>query len=537
MTTSDPIIRSITLPKINGTQEAILTSRNLLFVGANGAGKTRLGTWFEFSSPERAQVLRISAQKSLSMPDSTTPMSIDLAERILLFGHPTDMGNKAHYKFQNKPATSQLNDFEKLMVFLFSDETEQNAKYKSAQREATQRIHPPLTRLDLIKNAWEKVLPHRELVIGGLRIQTQVRGDPQKIYNSSEMSDGERVIFYLLGQCMAAPANGIIVVDEPELHLHKSVQTPLWAEVERLRPDCLFVYLTHDVDFAAAQHGAQKVWLKAFDGTAWDWEMIVGVDYLPDELLIEVLGSRKPVVFVEGEAGSDDVSLYREILPQFLVIPRGSCSQVIQSTKALRSNSHLHRLTVYGLVDRDRMLSPEIQALEADGIFTLEVAEVENLFCTKEILEIVSKRLERNATDDFSAITTFVFSKLKSEIDTQISLRVVAEIKFRLNLFDANAMGSQALNTALSNLVNGVDVDALYTQFAAEFNAVIEAQDYSGLLRIYNRKSMASQICGALGLKAGELTDLVIRLARTSCAPQIRSAVGPYLGNFANVET
>lgn len=47
-----------------------------------------------------------------------------------------------------------------------------------------------------------------------------------KIYNSSEMSDGERVIFYLIGQCLAVPENGIIVIDEPELHLHKSVQIP-----------------------------------------------------------------------------------------------------------------------------------------------------------------------------------------------------------------------------------------------------------------------------------------------------------------------
>src|SRR5690606_2967265 len=160
-----------------------------------------------------------------------------------------------------------------------------------------------------VKQAWERILPHRELVVGGLRIQTRVRGDASKIYNSSEMSDGERVIFYLIGQCLAAPQNGVIVIDEPELHLHKSVQAPLWAEIERLRPDCLFVYLTHDVDFAVAQEGAQRVWLKSFDGTSWDWELIEDKDDLPDDLLIEVLGSRKPVVFVEGVNGSHDVSL------------------------------------------------------------------------------------------------------------------------------------------------------------------------------------------------------------------------------------
>ena len=237
-----PVTRSITLPRRDGANQTITTSRNLLFVGANGSGKTRLGAWLDINSPDQVRVFRISAQKSLAMPDTTTPTSIDLAEQDLVFGSAGAGSNKAH-RWQNKPATFFLNDFQKLMVFLFSDETEENAKFKVAQRHSASKVEPPLTRMDKLKQAWESILPHRELVVGGLRIQTQVRGDASKIYNSSEMSDGERVIFYLIGQCLAGPPNGIIVIDEPELHLHKSVQAPLWAEIERLRPDCLFVYL------------------------------------------------------------------------------------------------------------------------------------------------------------------------------------------------------------------------------------------------------------------------------------------------------
>lgn len=199
-----PVTRSITLPRRGEADQKITTGRNLLFVGANGAGKTRLGSWLDMSSPEQARVFRISAQKSLSMPDTTTPTSIDLAEQDLVFGNP-NAGQNKNYRWENKPATFFLNDFQKLMVFLFSDETEENAKFKVAQRRSASKIEPPLTRMDRVKQAWERILPHRELVVGGLRIQTQVRGDASKIYNSSEMSDGERVIFYLIGQCLAAP--------------------------------------------------------------------------------------------------------------------------------------------------------------------------------------------------------------------------------------------------------------------------------------------------------------------------------------------
>jgi len=529
---TNPITRSITLPRRGEVDQEVTTNRNLLFVGANGSGKTRLGTWLDMNSPDQARVFRISAQKSLAMPDTSTPMSIDIAEQDLLFGSKY-AGNNKNHRWQNKPATFSLDDFQKLMVFLFSDETEENAKFKIAQRQSVSKIEPPLTRMDKVKQVWERILPHRELVISGLRIQTQVRDDPSKIYNSSEMSDGERVIFYLIGQCLAAPKDGIIVIDEPELHLHKSVQAPLWAEIESLRLDCLFVYLTHDVDFAVAQEGAQRIWLKAFDGTSWDWELIEDNVDLPDDLLIEVLGSRKPVVFVEGVNGSHDVSLYREILTGFLVIPRGSCETVIQAVRALRSNNQLHHLQVYGLIDRDRRTAPEIAALQADNIYTLDVAEVENLFCTQEILEIVSARLARDAAADFNQAVTQVFKQLKSEIDTQLSLRVIAEIKFKLNCFDASARGVPALSTALQKLTQDINIPALYAQFDGELQTLINAADYRGLLRFYNRKALPNQIGNALGLKPGELVELVVRLARTDARYSIAAAIKPYLGAFA----
>ncbi len=467
------------------------------------------------------------------MPDTTTTTSIDLAEQDLIFGHP-NAGQNKNNRWQNKPATFFLNDFQKLMVFLFSDETEANAKFKAAQRLAIDKIEPPLTRMDKLKETWERILPHRELVVGGLKIQTKVRGDAGKIYNSSEMSDGERVIFYLIGQCLAAPQDGVIIIDEPELHLHKSVQAPLWAEIERLRPDCLFVYLTHDVEFAVAQEGAQRVWLKSFDGASWDWELIEENDDLPDDLLIEVLGSRKPVIFVEGINGSHDVSLYREIFAGFLVIPRGSCDQVIQAVRALRSNNQLHHLQIFGLIDRDRRTAQEISALQNDHIFTLDVAEVENLFCTREILELVSARLARDATCDFNDVVAHVFNQLRTEIDTQVSLRVIAEVKFKLNCFDAAARGPIALSDSLLRLTQSIDIQSLYRQFHDDFEKVIIENDYRGLLRLYNRKSLANQIGGALGLKKDELAELVIRLARTDARADVASAIKPYLGAFAS---
>ncbi len=524
--------RTLTLPRANGATESIETTQSLLFVGANGSGKTRLGTWIEIQSPQRELVHRISAQKSLSMPDSTTPVAIDLAEKNLLFGNPGWTYQNKQNKWGGRPATTLLSDYEKLMAYLFSDETEENAKFKITYKASKTRIDPPVTKIDLLKEVWEKILPHRELLIGGLRVQTRVRNQAEKIYNSSEMSDGERVIFYLIGQCLAAPENGIIVIDEPELHLHKSVQAPLWSEIEKLRSDCFFIYLTHDVDFAAAKEGTARIWLKSFDGTSWEWEIIKSDENLPDDLLLEVIGSRKPVVFVEGDNGSYDVSLYRELLPGFLVIPRGSCSQVIQSVKALKANAQLHHLTVFGVIDRDRRVPDEIAALEADSIFVLTVAEVENLFCTEGIIKIASQRLARDPNADFQTVSNEIFKRLQIELDTQISLRVASEIRFQLSKFDQSVKGQGPLSTALNELTHSIDVKKIYSDFQEDFSKIIATHDYEKLLSIYNRKSLATQASGALGLKSGELPELILRLARSGDRDAIRDALKNYFGGF-----
>ncbi len=525
-------MKELILPKGNN-EECIETLQVVLFVGANGSGKTRLGVWIDVTSPQKEKVYRISAQRSLSLPDSTTPKSAQEAEENLLFGsHPHAGSRDKMYRWNGKPATNFQSDYKALMVYLFSDETEDNAKYKNESKESEVRIVPSITKIDRVKELWERILPHRELIIGGLRIQTRVKGQENKVYKSSEMSDGERVIFYLIGQCLAAPKDGIIIIDEPELHLHKSVQSPLWDAIEKLRDDCTFVYLTHDVDFAATKESAKKVWVKSFDGRNWDWEIINEDENLPDDLLIEVLGSRKPVVFVEGKNGSLDVSLYRELLSNFLVMPRGSCTQVIQSVRALRANTQIHRLDVYGLIDRDRRGEDEIKKLEEYFVYVLGVAEVENLFCTKEILEIVSTRLARNPVEDFQKVSNTIYGRLQSEIDRQVSLRVSSEIKFRLNMFDTSQEREDAINSALQDLMANIDVKQMYSDIYELYSNVLHNKDYEQLLALYNQKSLSSQISNSLGLANKSLPETVIRLVRGDCKASITNALKRHFGNF-----
>ncbi|WP_302233705.1 AAA family ATPase [uncultured Adlercreutzia sp.] len=106
------------------------------------------------------------------------------------------------------------------------------------------------------------------------------------------MSDGERSVLYLAAQVLCVPENKTLIIDEPEVHLHPSLMGRLWRALESARPDCLFVFITHDVQFAALHKDSPRIWVKSFDGANWDWDFIPNSD-LPEQLLLELLGNRK----------------------------------------------------------------------------------------------------------------------------------------------------------------------------------------------------------------------------------------------------
>ena len=73
------------------------------------------------------------------------------------------------------------------------------------------------------------------------------------------MSVGERSVLYLAAQVLRVPESKIIIMDEPEVHLHPSLMGYLWDALEKVRPDCLFIYITHDVDFVTSRRASDTI--------------------------------------------------------------------------------------------------------------------------------------------------------------------------------------------------------------------------------------------------------------------------------------
>jgi ATPase subunit of ABC transporter with duplicated ATPase domains len=243
-----PLSGSIQVPTFQGTiRVSVNAGASVVFIGANGAGKTRLGVLLDTSlSQNNIEVHRIAAHRSLVLNPAVVPPSLEIATNRLFYGH--DSGgyqNKRGFRFQQKPETALLSDFDHVLTALYAENNDVSIAYRqSALSSGGQLNSPPPAKIDTLKDIWEKVLPHRKLVILGGNLKTKTpEGDE---YSASDMSDGERVTFYLIAQALLAKPNTLLIFDEPELHINRSILAKLWDEIESSRPDCCFLYITHE---------------------------------------------------------------------------------------------------------------------------------------------------------------------------------------------------------------------------------------------------------------------------------------------------
>ena len=243
---------------------------------------------------------------------------------------------------------------------------------------------------------------------------------------------------------------------------------------------------------------------------------------------VEILGSRKPVLFIEGEKSSFDHKIYQVIYNSHLVIPMGGCSNVIESTKTLRQLPQLHHLSINGLIDRDFKPDKELEKLKEHGVYTIDVAEIENLLCVPELIEYVAKYQALCPVKKQSDVLKFVKDAFKNEIDHQVSKKTTFEIKYHLNSFNDKSNGIENIEKQLSTLFKTIGAKEKFTQHYELFLRLIESDDYIGILKTYNRKSLAERISPILGLGKSEYPKFILRLLSTSKRHDIRSIFQKY---------
>ena len=515
-----------------------------IFVGANGSGKSRLASWLEEQVGVDAH--RISAHRALTLNPSVVKVSESQSKFRLLSGidAPSIDQNPEQYPEQNIPdyrkgnrwqsnsSTHLLNDFDALLQWLYA---EQN---NIAVRELNDRHsgivgEPASTKFRQLIAMWERVLPTKNLIITADNIQVEPIGlAGAGRYSAAQMSDGERAIFYMIGQVLFAPS-GVIIFDEPELHIHRAVLGRLWDELEASRADCAFVLITHDLEFAATRIG-RKLVVRSFSPPAsWLIEDVPHDSGFDEQLTTLILGSRRPILFVEGEGSSLDLAIYRACYPDVTVVARGGCEQVIRSVRTMRANGSLTRITCAGLVDADSRTVDDLANLAADGISVLPVSEVENLL----LLPIVARAvLDHDSHDEaekdnrLAKLKADLFAEVeKADVQTAISMqhcRRRIDRALKIMSFE-DVKDEPDLSTQLTARVETINVPAFAEEVRDAIKKAVTEDDLEALLRVYDRKRHVISLAARhlRGVHPNVFLGWVVRAIKDPKRRELREAI------------
>ncbi len=515
---------------------------SLVVVGANGSGKSRFGYAIEQANQSLAPLQRISAQRALEVPESVAPEVVDKAEKDWYYGrsdqHAADQ-RRANDRWRSKPITGLLNDYDRLMKLVFAKTNERNHVFTKSHIDGEPLDAPPESPSGKVERVWATVFPHREILFESGKVMANANAGQ---YNASEMSDGERVALYLMASVFVAPEESVLVIDEPEIHLHRSIRDSVFDSLEAERSDCLFVYLTHDVEFATSRPAATRIWLKEYSGQGWLWEPLQKAEGLPTTLVAELLGSRRPVLFVEGELDSLDTLLYSVSYPERYVVAVGSCGRVIQFTIALNGAPQLHHLRAEGIVDRDRRTDEEVASLQARNVHVLSVAEIENVIIAPEVLASISDVLGFGEAEVETA-KEVVLQRLDTERVTQINEHVSHRVrKAVLRAIDAAPDSATDLQAALEQIPLGIDVAVVSSEIESVIDNIISESDYDGALMFFNSKQLVRHISqsvfhmGAVGGEDG-LSNFVRRHLHSNTSSEMINSIREVLPELTGDET
>lgn len=497
-----------------------------IVVGANGSGKTQLATNCEEQLGERAH--RISAQRMLALDPEVEKIGEQIARERLLYGvRKVDLLGDAvaarktlRWGSQKERARFILNDAATLLQILFAEQANIGVAVNEAAGAGAVVVGQE-TILRKLKAIFHRVLPARRLMTTADNITVtpiDMQGSHGGPYSITQMSDGEKAVFYMVGQVLVAQQGSVFIMDEPEIHVHRAILGRLWDELEAARPDCAFLLITHDLEFAASRAGKKYVVRNYAPLTGWQIEEVPEAEGFSEDLVTLILGSRKPVLFVEGQQGSLDLAFYRACYPNWTVIPRGGCQDVIHSVATMRRNATLTRVTCAGLVDADGRDANDRARLADLGVSVLPVAEIENLLLLPNVARVILAKNDFSGTELEKKLVEIKAAVLAdAAAPANINEVVLGYVRRRVdqmlkNIDFSSDKSVDSLAKSYASQTGKLDIAAIAVSIEKTITDAITTDDLPALLAIYDRKRPLLAI--AAKMRTGHINDFIAWVTR-----------------------
>ena len=449
-----------------------------VIIGANGAGKTSLINELRKNSIDEMYVL--PAQKLLYFVSNISNRNNIEQENYIRDLKNTNIKYDTIDLYPLNIQDNFSNTFTNLITLLVKD-IMVVATYKfRGQNDSSLSLWQKLERI------WNKIKPEISFEIDPIKIIVNVKKNDSK-YSINGLSDGERCILFYIGNVLLAPENSYIIVDEPETFLNAAIYNELWDLLISERPDCQFIFASHNMDFVQSRTNATYVWCQKFKAP-YNLEYQI----LPLNLLTEVSGTKKPILFCEGTKSSIDYQIYSKLFSEFCFVkPVQGHKQVIQHTKAYNNLQLLHGNTAYGIIDNDWMNESSIQEQKDQNIFVLPFNEVEMMLVDEAVVKsCLPFDDDKEKQRKFENFQQSIIKSCEEKKDKIISLALKKRVDEFLegNCIQNNKPSKEDVEEFFKSLVDEFDVSSTVDNITSIVEASIDTSDFSRILKICNLK-------------------------------------------------
>lgn len=471
--------RSILLfAKLSGVES------NIVLIGGNGSGKSSLANALKGNDTENICV--IPAQKSLyfSMNDMSmlSTRKNDLVA-LLLENNINKSKTKDDYDYFN----FQNNQFTKLIVAMKEQYTEHLIQCEEQKVIADGEN----TIFGQLREVFMVIFPEIKLQFKSEATDYLNCIKDGKQYHVNALSEGEKAVIYYAVSVLLAKQDSFVVVDEPETYLNPSLSNLLWDNLIKVRRDCQFIFITHSVDFVLGRNDSKIAWIKNFKyPDDWDFEFIKDDFALPKTLMTEVLGSKKPIAFCEGDDKSSlDYTIYRTLFgDNYTVIPVGNHVDVIRNCEVILSSPWLNTETL-GIVDGDHYTVEKISALQEKKVKVLPFNEIEMFLVSDEVLYHTMKTVYpldfQDKIDKFKEEFFKTVEKQKNRIALYNATLNVNEFIAKEKIQESDSVSDIEENL---KVISQYNVREVYDGKMTQISKIVEEKNYADLLIVCNLK-------------------------------------------------
>lgn len=206
---------------------------------------------------------------------------------------------------------------------------------------------------------------------------------------------------------LTVPAGALLLIDEPERHLHRSIVSPLLSLLLKERPDCAFIVSTHEPLLPVDNPGSKVLLTRGcvYEGdkvVSYDIDLLENTNGIDDDLKRTILGERRKIVFVEGVEHSLDKPLYSLLFPNASIVAKANCREVENAVVGIKGTAELHWVKPFGLVDNDSSDPQRIADLQTKGVIPLNVYSVESIHYHPEVQMLVGEKLAEVVSGDLT---------------------------------------------------------------------------------------------------------------------------------------